>query len=311
MKTSHAIGLAAAAVMITVAIEESRIAALRSGGKPGETILTSRPMSTLAGSSSPMDEPVRAKKRAELKPAAPDKAPAAMEESFARTARKMWENPAGKSMMNQGVKVAVAMLYEDFIDGLDLSEEEEDYFKTLLGKEISGQQELGMKMISATPGEREALAEEMAERGKTTEEEIKTFLNNGEDYRKLTDYKSRMPERQQLDGIRMAMETKGAPLDADTETRLLDAMHKVRTETKAPDLSGPGAMSDLANGNLVAEYEQSWRRQQDALHLETATILSPAQLEAFQEYQNQVKEMQLMSLKMAEQMMKSGESGGE
>ena len=62
----------------------------------------------------------------------------------------MWDNPAGKSMMNQGVKMAVAMMYQDFVDGLNLTKEEIDYFKNLLGKEMGDQQELGMKMLGAT-----------------------------------------------------------------------------------------------------------------------------------------------------------------
>ena len=72
----------------------------------------------------------------------------------------MWDNPAGKSMMNQGVKMAVGMMYQDFIDGLDLTKEEGDYFKNLLGKEIGDQQELGMKMLGATAEEQKTLAEE-------------------------------------------------------------------------------------------------------------------------------------------------------
>lgn len=312
MKTPYAIGIAVAAVLITVVIEEFRIAEMRSNVKIEDTISTTRSArGPVDGGISPMPDPVQTKRLAERKPATAEKESASVEESFAKTARKMWENPAGKSMMNQGVKMAVAMLYEGFIEDLDLNKEEEDYFKTLLGKEISGQQELGMKMMSATPEQQQELVKEMQERSKTTEEEIKTFLNSGEDYKKLTEYKSRLPERQQLDGIRATMESKGAPLDADAETRLMDAMHKVRTETKAPDLSGPAALSELASGNLVENYERNWSQQQDALRVETASILSSEQLEAFQEYQQQAKEMQLMGLKMAEKMMKGGEEKGE
>ena len=244
--------------------------------------------------------PVRTQNRTEE---TPSQVADAQDESFAKTARKMWDNPAGKSMMSQGAKMAVAMMYEDFVEGLHLGKEEPDYFKNLLGKEIGDQQELGMKMMGATPEEQKSLAEELKKRGEDTEAEIKKFLNSDEDFKSFTAYKNHLPEHQQLDGIRTAMTTKGVPLDADTETKLVDAMYRARTESKAPDLSGPNAMDELAKGNIVETYEKSWDIQQEALRGETSKILSADQMTAFQDYQKQAKEMQLMGLKMAEQMM--------
>jgi hypothetical protein len=308
MKTPYAIGLVAAAVLITIAIEESRIKSLRTDLKSEEKSAVAKAVATTAIASNKTTEeaapPVRTKStRPEAKPAAPAKEPESDEESFAKTARKMWDNPAGKSMMNQGVKMAVGMFYQDFIDGLDLSKEESEYFKTLLGKEMSDQQELGMKMLGATEDERKALTDEISKRSKDAEEEIKKFLNSDEDFKKYTDYKNHLPERQQLDGIRATLSSKGVPLDAETETRLVDTMYRVRTESKGPDFSGPKAMDELAKGNIVETFEKSWAAQQETLQTEAGKILNEAQLAAFQEYQKQAKEMQLMGLKMAEKMM--------
>lgn len=312
MKTPHAIGLVAASVLITVAIEESRISSLRTTVKTGEA--TPAPEVAIATATQPADEkspPVRTKNRPDVAPPSPANDVETADESFAKTARKMWDNPAGKSMMSQGAKMAVAMMYEDFVDGLHLAKEEADYFKNLLGKEIGDQQELGMKMLGATADEQKALAEELKQRGSDTEAEIKKFLNSDEDFKSYTDYKNRLPEHQQLDGIRTAMTTKGVPLDADTEAKLVDAMFRARTESKAPDLSGPNAMDEFAKGNIVETYEKSWEIQQQALRGETAKILNDAQMTAFQDYQKQAKEMQLMGLKMAEQMMGGKKEGGK
>ena len=62
-------------------------------------------------------------------------------------------------------------------------------------------------------------------------------------------------------------------------------------------------MEEFAKGNIVETFEKSWEIQQEALKGETAKILSVDQMAAFQDYQKQAKEMQLMGLKMAEQMM--------
>lgn len=310
MKTPYAIGLAAAAVLITVAIEESRISSLRTAVKTEET--SAAPEVAAAASTKSAEEiapPVKTKNRPDVAPASPAKEVDTADESFAKTARKMWDNPAGKSMMSQGAKMAVAMMYEDFVESLDLGKEESDYFKNLLGREISDQQELGMKMLGATPDEQKALAEELKKRGSETETEIRKFLNSDEDFKAFTDYKNHLPERQQLDGIRTAMTTKGVPLDADTEARLVDAMYRARTESKAPDLSGPNAMDEFAKGNIVETFEKSWEIQQKALGGETSKILNDAQMAAFQDYQKQAKEMQLMGLKMAQQMMGGKKEG--
>lgn len=312
MKAPHVVGLVVASVLVTIAIEESRIAALKTKAQSPETTASiSKTAAKPDSAGADENGPVRTKGRAELKPETPAKTAASDEESFAKTARKMWDNPAGKSMMSQGVKMAVAMMYQDFIDGLDLSKEEADYFKTLLGKETSAQQAIGMKMLGATAEEQKTLAEEIKKQTAETTEEIKKFLNNDADYKSFTDYKERLPEHQQLDGIRTAMATKGAPLDPETEARLMDAMHRARTQSKAPDLSGPEAMTEMANGNLVESFEKNWEAQQESLRAETSGILNSAQMEAFQEYRKQLREMQLMGLKMAEKMMQGDKSGGE
>jgi len=312
MKNIHAIGLVAASVAVTFAIEESRMSSLRQNAKTVATSAAPKPAATTSAAST--DEPaapVRTKSRAELNPAKTAAESESADESIAKTARKMWDNPAGKSMMNQGAKMAVAMMYEDFIDGLHLNKEEGDYFKNLLGKEITDQQELGMKMMSASPDERKTLAEEMKKRGADSEAEIKKFLNNDEDIKAFNDYKNHLPERQQLDGIRGAMTGGGVPMDATTEAKLVDAMYRARTDAKAPDLSGPGAMDELAKGNIVESYEKSWEAQQTALRNETSTFLNPAQQNALADYQKQMKEMQLMGLKMAEKMMSGKKDDGK
>lgn len=307
MKTSHAVCLAAASVLITVAIEESRMSSLRksAGTTPAATVSTEKSVEAppTGGASSVSDAPLKTKSRSEVASASSAKPAEIPEESFANTARKMLDNPAGKSMLNQQAKMMVTMTYQDLVDGMDLTKEEGDYFKDLLGKEITDQQELGLKMLGATPEERKTLGEELQKRATATEDEIKKFLNSEEDFKKFTDYKERLPEHQQMAGIQASMNGSGTPLDAATEAKLLDAMYRARTETKGPDFSGPGAMEEFAKGNIVESFEKSWQAQQDALRDEAGKFLTPAQLTAFQDYQKQAKEMQLMGLKMAEQMM--------
>ncbi len=71
------------------------------------------------------------------------------------------------------------------------------------------------------------------------------------------------------------------PLGAETGTKLVAAMDRARTEAKAPDLSGPSGMREMAKGNIVATSEKSWEIQQQALRAETSKILNDAQMAAF------------------------------
>ncbi len=309
MKPSHAIGLMILAVLATVAVEEFRISGLRSRLSTAETAASqpnaSRPRTEARtdNPAEPESRPTRSAKRDENAAPSSDKD----EEGFGKTVRKMWDNPAGKSMMNQGVKMAVAMMYGDFIDTLDLTKEEADYFRELLGAETAAQQELGMKLMSATPEERKVLMEDMERRRKENEEAIKTFLNDEKDQQRFDAYKERLPERQQLDGLRAAMAGKDASLDAGTEEKLVEAMYRARKQPGITDFSGADGMKAMAEGNMTESFEESWEQQQAALHKEVGGILDAKQQEAFFEYQKQMKDFQLMGIKMAEKMMAPGE----
>jgi len=304
MKSSHTFGLVLLAVLATVAIEESRMAQLRSRLENVEAPATKTPAAgsgdtTASTPTAPGAEaqPSRVRERPEAKPDATAKE-GEDSEDFSRTVRKMWENPAGKSMMNQGVKMAVAMMYGDFIDGLELTKEETEYFRNLLGKEMSDQQELGMKMMGASPEEQTKLAEEISKRTKENEESIKAFLNNEEDYKKFQTFKDRLPERQQLDGLRASMASKEVPLDAAGEEKLVEAMYRARTQPNVVDYSGAKGFEQLSKGNAVEAFEQNWARQQENLKKEVGGVLNEKQMQAFTEYQEQMKEFQMMGIKM-------------
>ena len=305
MKTPHALGLVLLAVLATIAIEESRIAKLRSEiqSAAGSTARTASASATPFTAESNPASTRLSKTERKPRPATPPSDSADDDGDFSKTVRRMWENPAGKAMMNQGVKIAVAMMYEDFISTLGLTPDETNYLKDLLGKEIADQQELGMKFMGATPEERSALQAEMEKRKADNEAAVKTFLNDEEDYKDYAAYKDRLPEHQQLEGIRAAMNSKNAPLDAATETRLIDAMYDARIRMDAPDYSGPKAFEELTKGNVVENFEQGWQKQDERLAAVAKGILNETQEAAFKEYREQAKEMQLMGIKMAEKMM--------
>jgi hypothetical protein len=305
VKSSYVVILVLGAVVVTAGVQEARMAALRESLKPKAVLEVDEPK-VPKRSSVPDSMPERRLLRGDGPVRKPKSDNQIESEVMTKSIRKMWGNPAGKSMMNQGVKVAVAMMYEDFIETLDLSDEEAKHFRELLGSEMMSQKEIGMKMMSATPEERKALAVEMEAMSKESEEAIKTFLNHEEDFDAFKDFKDRLPERQQIEGVRATMVAKNAAMDEATEASLIEAMHKVRTQPGLADFSGAAGLEEMSQGNAVGRFEATWSIQQKALR-EEVDFLSEVQREAFFEHQEQMKEFQLMGLKMADKMMRSKE----
>lgn len=279
------------------------MAGLKSAQPPVEAVVVPERVSPTGSSSADLREVPR---RSAENGGARDGEPVNEVQGFSKSIRKMWANPAGKSMRSQGMKIAVAMMYEDYIETLDLTDEEAKHFRELLGGEMANQQEFGMKMMDATPEERTVLAKEMTERNKQDEEDIKTFLNSDEDFEAFKNYKGRLPERQQLEGVRAAMAAKDAAMDEETEARLVEVMYKARTQPGLPDYSGKAAYFEADGGDMVGRFEETWKSQQ-ALLREEVDFLNATQQEAFFEHQEQLKEFQLMGLEMAGKMMKGEE----
>lgn len=308
MKTSHAVALTISAVLITVAIEETRIASLRSNKATSEPpqitkILrgTEGTASVIPPQASLLEGPPTRRHRA-----APESSKKENTEILGKTMREMRDNPAARSMMDQGAKAAALMMYGDFIDSLDLTKEEGDYFQKLLAKQTIDQQGIGMKLLDASPEESEKLIAEMTQLEEEGKQAIKEFLNNETDIKKFENYEERMPERMQMDGIRSAMTEKEMPLTEETEEQVVSAMYKARTESGAfDDINSPEDLEALTSGNAAAVLEQGWAKEQELLRKELTGVLNPTQIQAFFEYKAQMREFQTMGLKMAEQMKPS------
>lgn len=225
---------------------------------------------------------------------------------FGKSLRKMVDNPAGRALMNQGIKASTAMWYADLIEKFGLNKEESEYFLQLVAGPMSAQQEIGLKILnSESPEERMKIAEEIGTAQKEAHEAIKDFLNNEDDYAAYEQYEERLPERQQLEGLRAVMASAEAPLSPEQESEVIEAMYRARTTQVDPsDWGDAGEVEALANGNASEQFERHWERSSQRVTEEVGRILDGPQLEAFMSYQEQMKEMQLMGLRMAEKMFK-------
>ena len=302
----------AGGLLALVGVQELRLQRMRAGMRELEDRLTAdaappRPGSDAFRSDAEAGHPAPPRReRPVSSPASEDSGEAAA--GMGRTLRKMAENPVSRAMMNQGMKAMVAVWYADLVEEFGLSKEEADYFLGLKASMFAEQQRFGMELMSAKdPAGRQAILDAMNRAKDENKEAVRTFLNHDEDFAVYESFEDRLPERQQLGGLRTSMAGSGAPLREDQEAALVEAMYRARhDQPQATDWNGAEGLEALANGNARESFESEWEQSAARTATEVGSVLDASQMEAFRAYQQQLKEMQLMGLEMARKMFEPG-----
>jgi hypothetical protein len=226
----------------------------------------------------------------------------------AESRRKVTGNPAAGAISNPTQRAMAAAHYADLIKQLDLTQSESEHLIALLAAGMADQQEFRAKLLAAgDAAARNDFTQQLKRKTDQLEREIRDFLNDGDDYQSYQDYVARLPERQQLDGIRSSMKDAADPLTSEQETGLVEALHAARSKSMPADLWG---RAEGASGDLPADaeqrFEQAWTTMQQSLRKEVSGLLDPRQNEAFFRHQEMVKEMKLGSIRMARQLLEEG-----
>ena len=309
MKNSAIIIVLVAALLGVVIVEESRISSLKDELAANQNSPSEVPKVRAAPSSTPStlgsrdtSVAVRPKKGETENAETPL-------EGFGKAMRKMADNPAAKAMFAQAHISTAESIYASLLEEFDLKGEERDYFLGLLSGEFADQQQMGMKMMGAkTPEERKAIADEMEANKEERKQAITDFLNNKEDQEAFETYHDRLPEHQQLPGIKAAIATSGTELSGEQETALVEVMHSMRTgSAEAQKWDGAGGMEMMAKPDVVEIFEADWAKGQEAYKENLQGVLDDGQMKAFFESQAQMKEMHVMGIKMMRNMMQAGE----
>lgn len=218
----------------------------------------------------------------------------------------MMKNPAMKEMVKQQNLAQMDMIYGKLFQRFQLSDEEKQNIKALIADRMQLDVDLGLKMMGGdvTPEQRKALVEELTAAKKTSDEKIKTFLNNGDDYKTFQQWEDSKPERMQLTLGQAAFSAAGEPLTAQQEDQLVASMFSARSAmTDVPDMNKP---ENVTPGNLtqatVDKLTAAFDRQAQKVYADAAKYLSAKQLEALKTMQSQQRAMQETGLKMSQMM---------
>ena len=221
---------------------------------------------------------------------------------------QMMKSPAMREMVKAQQGMQIEMQYARLFTNLGLDDTEKSHFKKLITDRASAKMDMGFKLMESTltKDQRKAITDDFDLQKKASDEAIRTFLNDENDYKTFQHWEDTEPERMQMMMGRGAFEGAGVPLSTDQEEQLVSLMAEVRKKPSAlPDLTDPKNITPEAIGSedMIKKITAKAASDAEAIRKGAAAFLSPEQLAALAKYQDQMKAMTEMGLKMSRSML--------
>ena len=221
--------------------------------------------------------------------------------------REMMKSPGMKEAMKQQQTAQLDMTYGKLYDKLHLNDAEKAKFKELLAGRVTAMADFGIKMMddTLTPEAKTELSTQAGNLEKEFDASIRAFLADEGDYKTYQHYDETQGDRMSLNMLGSSLfAASGEPLSPQQEEQLIDVMADVRkTTSKVPDMRkpenfNPDAMTDDTTQRILADNEAQGKLTSER----AAAFLSPTQLKALKQFQDQQRSMTEMGLKMSAAM---------
>ena len=234
-------------------------------------------------------------------PAAVPQASAGAETNLMAHLAGMMKNPEMKSVIQAQQKMAVDQMYGALFKNLNRPDNEIDGLKDLLLQRQLALVDVSMSALNGSDADRKQSVEQIKTLKADYEKKIEDMLGP-QDYEVFKQYDETTPERVQLQMFKGSLSADAALTDQQ-ETDLLTAMYDERKTLPPSSLmnnksTDPSQFTEERIAEALKELEQLQQRYAER----AAAILTPAQLEQFTKWQQQVSAMQAAGLKMAAQM---------
>ena len=229
----------------------------------------------------------------------------------------MLKDPKMREMMKSQQKMAVGPIiekqYADLFKQLNLTPEQTAAFKDLITKKMLVGTDVGLSMMddSLDASQRADMTKQLKAQTDAMDAEMKQFLGD-DNYQAYQTYEKMVPDRMAVSQFSDQMAGSGTALTPEQQNQMVQALSDARnnfTWTSGLNQPNPGANGDIASmltDDNIAKFTAE-REQFDAQFLVKAQqILTPDQLEAYKQSQNQQRELQLMGFNMARQMYGMG-----
>lgn len=296
MKTSVAISAVVLSVLVTVVIEERRIADLRAEVIRLRALpARERPMEPEVEEEPPV--PMMAEPE-ELAPPAPP--PVTPEPAPARS------NGSGRHVPDdfpepdeELIKTLAASPSADLHYQLGLSNRERAYLDALQQRmELARQDAVGAWLDAGKPAE-PPVVERVEAAVEPDLRAVRDFFQRPQDFELFRYFEARRSARNLLEEMRPLLDGQGVALDRDQERLLVEALHAARVEAGALDWQSAAALDAVVAGGAEERFEGDWQRQGERLAKSLAEFLEPTVARAVLRSREGLKESQREALKVA------------
>lgn len=220
---------------------------------------------------------------------------------------KMFQDPKMRETMKAQQMIQIEMQYAKLIGKLQLDDKEDAHFKQLLSDRLTDRTELSFQMMdkTLTPAQRKAASDAYEARKATSDEAIRTFLNDDTDYATFQHWEDTEQERMQLVMGRSAFEGAGVPLTQQQEEQLIDLMAQVRKQpSDIPNWTDPRSLDPAKMASdFLPKLMAQLKAQHQTVRNGAASFLTPDQLAALAKMQEQILTMTEAGMKMSRAMM--------
>ncbi len=229
---------------------------------------------------------------------------------FMRTMAKMFNDPEMKEMMRSQQAMGIQMMYGDLAKELGLSPDDANHVMELLTDRQLAMAGKSMALMDGS-GRDEAKMEEIGKEVNQSREEYDKQIENilGKDrYSKLQEYERTLGDRMILNQLQQQFTARGISLEEPQRQNLLKVMvdERLKTPPTPWDANNPdvaGQMKALSSDETMNQLFEQQKQINNRVLTRARDFLSPDQINALQQSQEQQLQMQQMGMKMGRQML--------
>jgi len=229
----------------------------------------------------------------------------------------MLKDPDMRKMVIDQQKIAMGPIlekqYGDFLKQMNLSPEQSAAFKDLIVKRTLAGTDVGLAMMddSLDASQRADLAKKARDQTAAVETEIKQLLGDN-NYQSFQNYEKTVADRTTLSQFSDQLAGSPTALTPEQQSQMIQTLGDARSNFKWTsglndgNAGADGNIAGILTEDRMAKFIADSEQFDQQVLVKVQPILTAEQYAAYQKFQKQQRDLQLVGLKMARQMFNSG-----